>query len=191
GGVFESDDLTRSVENHSSTLQYCEELQDYIAETLKNSNDKVSELIEKKIDFVTDLSLEDRRKKGKTTINEDGKEIFFLRPQFNSEIDLVVGQRIALNDIWATDIKITDIQMDGTAYSVQYDVTLWDHFGLDLPDLQKSFNLISRARALFAAWFTLQHLRGYKPFITKMSFTKQFKGNLTEGKSERVKNRTK
>ena len=44
---------------------------------------------------------------------------------------------------------------------------------------------------LFAAWFTLQHLRGYKPFITKMHFQKQFKGKLTEGKSERVKNREK
>ena len=30
---------------------------------------------------------------------------------------------------------------------------------------KKWFNLIGRARALFAAWFTLQHLRGYKPFM--------------------------
>ena len=44
---------------------------------------------------------------------------------------------------------------------------------------------------LFAAWFTLQHLRGYKPFITKMRFQKQFNGKLSEGKMERVKNRGK
>ena len=44
---------------------------------------------------------------------------------------------------------------------------------------------------LFAAWFTLQHLRSYKPFITKVRFQKQFKGNLCEGKYERAKIRKK
>ena len=64
---------------------------------------------------------------------------------------------------------------------------MWDHFGLDLPDMEKYFNLIGKARAIFASWFTLQHLRGYKPFITHIQFSKEFKGKLSEGKYERNK----
>ena len=30
----------------------------------------------------------------------------------------------------------------------------------------------------FCAWFILQHLRGYKPFITKTAFEKEFSGTL-------------
>jgi len=99
------------------------------------------------------------------------------------------GQRIALNDIWATDVMLTACEIKGEEYTIKYDVTLWDHFGLDKPDLEKWFNIIGRARAIFAAWFTLQHLRGYKPFITKIQFTREFAGKFSEGKDERVRNR--
>lgn len=30
----------------------------------------------------------------------------------------------------------------------------------------------------FCAWFILQRLRGYKPFITKITFEKEFSGTL-------------
>ena len=45
---------------------------------------------------------------------------------------------------------------------------MFDHFGLDYPDIEKYDNDI------FIAWFILQHFRGYKPFITKISFTSKF-----------------
>ncbi|MDR3025151.1 DUF3289 family protein [Chryseobacterium sp.] len=63
-------------------------------------------------------------------------------------------------------------------------VTLWDHFGLDLPDMEKKFNIIPSLGEVFVCWFILQHLRGYKPFITKITFTKEFTGNLQKGKFE-------
>ena len=185
GGVYRSNILNKAIENHPSTLQYCKEVEDYIAEKLKNSNGKLSKLIENEIDFNTDEGRRDRRAKGKTTTRKSkGKEIFFMRPQFNSFNDLIEGQRIALNDIWATNVEITEYKIEGEEYQIKYDVTLWDHFGLDLPDMEKYFNLIGRARAIFASWFTLQHLRGYKPFITHIQFSKEFTGKLNEGKYE-------
>lgn len=190
GGVYESDLLTNSIKNHESTNAYCEEIQDYIAEKLKNGKAKASGLIENEIDFATVKAYEKRRIKGKTTTRfNGGKEIFFLRPQFDSGSDLIQGQQVALNDIWATNIVITEFKIKGEEYTIKYDVTFWDHFGLDKPDLEKWFNIIGRARAIFAAWFTLQHLRGYKPFITKIHFSKEFKGKFSEGKYERVKHR--
>jgi len=194
GGVYSSPLLTNNLKNHEATNTYCKEVEDYMAEKLKLSKGKLEELFENEIDFVTTDGLNKRYDKGKTTtrINRNsgtGKEIFFMRPQYNSASDLVEGQRIALNDIWATNVEITDYRCEGEDYTIKYDVTLWDHFGLDLPDLEKYFNVFKDARMIFASWFTLQHLRGYKPFITHVKFSKEFTGKLSEGKYERnIKN---
>ena len=76
-------------------------------------------------------------------------------------------------------------------YTIDYQVTLWDHFGLDMTDITATPNSVPLAKETFAAWFTLQHMRGYKPFITKATFKESFKGNIKEGKFERVANRKK
>ena len=59
-----------------------------------------------------------------------------------------------------------------------------NHFGLDLPDMEKKFNIIPSVGEVFVCWFILQHLRGYKPFITKMTFTREFTGNINKGIKE-------
>jgi hypothetical protein len=46
--------------------------------------------------------------------------------------------------------------------------------------MEKIFNIIPSAGEVFVCWFILQHLRGYKPFIT----TREFKGNLNKGTNE-------
>ena len=50
-------------------------------------------------------------------------------------------------------------------------------------------NTVPFAKETFAVWFVLQHLRGYKPFITKMTFEKEFSGSIEKGKIERYKDR--
>ena len=32
----------------------------------------------------------------------------------------------------------------------------------------------------FRAWFLLQHFRGYRPFITKVTFVREFRGDLND-----------
>ena len=73
--------------------------------------------------------------------------------------------------------------------SAQSDSTLWDHFGLDDDDMEKVFNIIPSVGETFVCWFILQHLRGYKPFVTKVTFEKAFKGNINEGREERLAQR--
>ena len=51
--------------------------------------------------------------------------------------------------------------------------------------MKKVFNIIPGIGEAFICWFILQHLRGYKPFITKVTFTQEFSGNLQEGREER------
>ena len=44
--------------------------------------------------------------------------------------------------------------------------------------MEKIFNIIPSIGETFVFWFILQHLRGYKPFITKITFKKEFKNSL-------------
>ena len=44
--------------------------------------------------------------------------------------------------------------------------------------MEKIFNIIPNIGETFVCWFILQYLRGYKPFITKITFKKEFKGSL-------------
>lgn len=88
----------------------------------------------------------------------------------NTTSDKFWGPTIAINDTWAYDVDIQNYtpSADGT-YTAELRVILYDHFGLDVPDLDislwKPFKPYGLA-GLFRAWFILQHVRGYRPFIT-------------------------
>ena len=91
-----------------------------------------------------------------------------------------------INDIWATEVILKELYFDDEKkYFAKYQVTLWDHFGLDKPYLEKFYSY----GAGFRAWFVLQHLKGYKPFLTKITFEKEFKGDLEKGLFEREEQR--
>jgi hypothetical protein len=78
----------------------------------------------------------------------------------------------------ATKVMITEYKLNGSKYTLKYQVTLWDHFGLDKPDMEKIHNLVPIAAEAFICWFILQHLRGYKPFVTKITFERSFSGDI-------------
>lgn len=89
------------------------------------------------------------------------------------------GETIVLNDIWASEIILRELSFTNNEnYTAKYEVTLWDHFGLNLTDMEKIFNIIPSIGETFVCWFILQHLKGYKPFITKITFEKEFKNSL-------------
>ena len=56
----------------------------------------------------------------------------------------------------------------------------WDYFGLDSSDILKDKKYI-RHQEEFICWYMLQHLRGYKPFITFIPLKYKFKGTLHKG----------
>jgi len=177
GGIYEDSVLTEDIANHKATVEYCSNLEDFIAEQIKQSNGLLSKIVETEVDY--DHNAKGNR--GKTTAN--GAK--FAKPTFGSFSDTIKGETIALNDIWATEVYVSEVEFDNDNYKIKYEVTLWDHFGLDITDIEDIPNTVPLAKEAFAAWFALQHLRGYKPFITKITFTKEFEGNINEGKIER------
>lgn len=89
-------------------------------------------------------------------------------PAFSTATDKITGLTIAVNDTWAYQVEIVDYEVNGNSHRFRARVTLFDHFGLDPADLIGKPHL--QALDGFRAWFILQHVRGYKPFITEMAF---------------------
>jgi Protein of unknown function (DUF3289) len=114
-----------------------------------------------------------------TKIQPTGDIVLKSRILFNSCGDILGGLTIAINDIWAWRIEIVEYQLTGGSYSGKYKLTLFDHFGLDEPDVDTSKNY--RNLAGFRSWFLLQHLQrfAYKPFLTVMEIERRFCGSLS------------
>jgi hypothetical protein len=66
---------------------------------------------------------------------------------------------------------LTNFSINTTTHkwTADLNITIKDHFGLDKNDALTYQNY----HAGFAAWWILQHCRGYKPFETKISFKMQ------------------
>jgi hypothetical protein len=188
GGIYEDEVLTRNIREHPETIVYCQKVEDYIAEQLKNNFSKLEEVEDKEPYFLVG---EDFRN-NKALRKDIGKDKF-SKPMYSygNLIEATKGLTIATNDIWSAEVILKEVKFSGDNYTGKYEVTLWDHFGLDKPDMEKIFNVIPSVGEVFVCWFILQHLRGYKPFITKMTLTREFKGNINQDKPIRpVENKT-
>lgn len=169
GGVYENPKLTAAVKASDSTKQFCREIEDEIADRIKKGGGDLSKVEDRQVYF------------GKE--NDYKKTHPYGHPAFTykREWNLLKGLTIAINDVWCYKITLLSYKETGDTYKAKYEVQLWDHFGLDLPDMQKFYSY----GAGFRAWFLLQHHRGFKPFLTKMVFTNEFSGKVNEGRMER------
>ncbi|HCA05644.1 DUF3289 family protein [Chryseobacterium sp.] len=170
GGEYTNLVLTKNVQDHPSSKRFCISMEDEIAERIKKSRGNISSIEDDEIHF---------------TDNEIGKfgNRGWGHPQFSTLKDTFLGGlTICMNDTWAYEVKLTKFTKSGNgSYDATYKVTLYDHFGLDMPDIEKKYYYLLG----FRYWFILQHIRGYKPFITKVEFEKTFKESISIGKAER------
>ena len=103
--------------------------------------------------------------------------------RFSSNTDTFAGGlTIAVNDVWAWKVELIDYALDGADFKGTYRVTLFDHFGLDQPDVDKKFGLL----AGFRSWFILQHYDkyAYRPFVSVMQWDSTFQGKLLVAKKK-------
>ncbi|RZJ89070.1 MAG: DUF3289 family protein [Chryseobacterium sp.] len=187
GGIYEDEVLTRNIKDHPETIAYCHQVEDYIAEQLKTKLAKLEDVEDKDPYFLVGKDF--KNNKG----TRDKKNKGFSKPMYSygNLVEASKGLTIATNDIWSAEVILKEVKFKGDDYTGKYEVTLWDHFGLDLPDMEKKFNIIPSVGEVFVCWFILQHLRGYKPFITKITFTREFTGNINQEKAIRpVENKT-
>ena len=93
------------------------------------------------------------------------------RPVFNGLHNKFHGLQILINDTEETIIELTNFSINANTHkwTADLNITIKDHFGLDKND---AFTY-QDYHAGFAAWWTLQHCRGYRPFETNISFKMQ------------------
>lgn len=90
-----------------------------------------------------------------------------FRVKFNTFGDILRGMALAVDDTSAYKIFLLDYELvSPNTFNCKLKVDIYDHFGLDKSDVSKK---IFYYGAGFRAWYVLQHLKGYKPFIAKMS----------------------
>lgn len=92
---------------------------------------------------------------------------------------LLGGMTLSINDLWGSSVDISTLEVKGNSYNGVLHFQLYDHFGLDQPDVEKIYvNL-----AGFRAWFVLQHYDAfngkYKPFINVFDYYVPFSGTLS------------
>jgi len=98
-----------------------------------------------------------------------------IRPKFNTFYNKFHGLQVLINDTEYTEIELENFNLDPTgAWYADVLVTVHDHFGLDKHDA-----LTYQDQHLgFAAWWLLQHTRGYRPFETIIHVKKRILGTL-------------
>lgn len=98
---------------------------------------------------------------------------------FHDKSDILGGLTIAINDTWAYDIDLVDYHLlDAKRFKGRIKIKVYDHFGLDEPDLDIAWTKPYGELAGFRAWFMLQHLRGYLPFWTVVETEADIEGAL-------------
>ena len=87
------------------------------------------------------------------------------RTKFNTWKDRLNGMILAVDDTSAYKIYILDYELTSpNTFSCKLRIDVYDNFGLDEKDVRKFYALVG-----FRAWYVLQHYRGFRPFLTKMT----------------------
>lgn len=98
-----------------------------------------------------------------------------IRPKSNTLYHKFHGLQILINDTEFTQVKLNDFQLSNDGqWSAIVTVEMYDHFGLDKNDALK----YQFYHGGFAAWWALQHTKGFAPFTTKVVFQKKISGQL-------------
>ena len=160
GNDYSSSILTKAVQEHASTKRFVERAKVVLAERIKLEGEGLSQKP------ITKGELEK------------------ARPVFNTNSDTFAGGlTFAINDTWAHQVELTSYDfVNENDYKGKMKVTLYNNFGLDKPDIEKKFGYMEG----FRAWFILQHVRGYKPFVTVIEFDVEFtKSDLDKAVKQR------
>ena len=171
GSDYSNKTLTKKAYEHKSTQKYINDIKGEVIRRLRKCGGNIYDLEH------TELS----KKTGKSIYNWVQKNC--INPKFKEVEDIFVGLKICVNDTWGNTIEVKDYSFDGKHFSGTLHFCIYDHFGLDKPDVEKDYVKYKG----FRAWYILQHydrIKGsYRPFITLMEFDVPFEGNVAKIRS--------
>lgn len=157
GGIYSSQAMTSAAKNHGTFVDFAYICEWCIGDFISKGK-KIEDLV-----ITMNSPLKQDGKLYKAILSEDA-----VPPLFNTLNDTINGLRILVNGVWAYELRVIRYRKMYTPLFIELEYTLYDHFGLDAPDIHK-FD-----KEIFYVWFILQHFRGYKPLITKMKINREY-----------------
>ena len=166
GSDYSNATLTQEAYKHKSTQKYINDIKGEVIRRLKNNGGNIYDL-----EFT-----EEGNKSGKSIYNWAQQNVSY--PRFHENSDIIHGLTICVNDTWGNTVEVKDYNFDGEHFSGTLHFCIYDHFGLDQPDVEKTYvNL-----AGFRAWYVLQHYDyfngSFVPFVTLMEFDVPFESDI-------------
>ncbi len=166
GSVYSNSVLTQEAYEHDSTQAYIESIEGQMDMLLSEYEGNIS---------TWEYTADDRESNPIVIAFE---ERGINRPKYNTENNRLNGLQICVNDLWGIKIEITSYSINGNNYSYTLHYTLYDHFGLDQPDVE-TYGYLSG----FRSWYVLQHFSeynsAYKPYLTLIEFDETVSGTLS------------
>lgn len=171
GSDYSNETLTKEAYEHQSTQRYINDIKGEVVRRLKNNGGNIYDL-----EFT-----EEGNQTGKSIYNWVQQNVSY--PRFHENSDIISGLTICVNDTWGNTVEVKDYTFDGEHFSGTLHFCIYDHFGLNRPDVEKMYvNL-----AGFRAWYVLQHYDqfdgSYVPFVSLMEFDVPFEGDIIMLKS--------
>ncbi|MDR7001393.1 DUF3289 family protein [Neobacillus niacini] len=167
GTKYSNQTLTKEASEHETTKAYVELVKNALVNELEKNGGNLAA-----------LKFDENTKQTNKFYNYIYQEARY--PTFSTTSDNIGGLTITVNDTWGNTVSVKDFSVEQNHFKGVMHVRLYDHFGLDLPDVQKKYvNL-----AGFRAWFVLQHYDKYdgkyKPFVTLMEMDIPIEGELSD-----------
>ncbi|CAJ1854907.1 hypothetical protein HLBENOHH_02458 [Aeromonas dhakensis] len=157
GEKYSSDLLTKAMKEHRTTKLFHAEI------------DKEIKRLLSQFDSMPSITRESVTQRVNTTVS---------LPKFDDRRDRFNGLGIAVHDIFAAKVELTELEFKDRQYRGKLSYQIQDHFGLDELDVNggKGFEFFTA----FRSWFLLQRYKGYdyKPFITEMVFDIPIEGTF-------------
>lgn len=173
GGEYSNPILTDRAKKHESTQLFIKRLQKNLE--LKLSIDRDFFRKKEQLHYLVD----------ENSISPNINRPDIPSPTYHTLYDFTHGLTLAVNDTWGYDVKIGDYIISGNSYSAKLDVTIFDHFGLDTPDICNPCSNGEDPKWFagwdgFVSWYILQHRQNqcYKPFITIIRFPQIISGTF-------------
>ncbi|GHH98682.1 hypothetical protein AM1BK_22250 [Neobacillus kokaensis] len=165
GKEYRNQTLTKEAKEHETTKAYVEFVKKALVDELKKNGGNLAAL-----------------KFDQSTKNTNEFYNYIQRnasyPTFSTWNDRIGGLTITVNDTWGNTVSVKDFSVENNHFKGVMRVRLYDHFGLDQPDVEKVYKNL----AGFRSWFVLQHFDEYngkyKPFVTVMEIDEPFEGEL-------------
>lgn len=167
---YEDNRLTKAIARHERTLSFIDGFNPFFTTEINKNIESLNNL--KVNDSKTQYVKTDFKDKEAELLGIEGLQT--LRSMTYS--DKFSGLGISVNGIQAYNIFLTEFKKNGNSYQGKFKLEILDHFGLDATDIlaDKFYD-----QEEFICWYILQHLRDYKPFITKISINYSFTGTTS------------